>query len=34
MLVTNPLARRSWAPELIASLSRGWWILLLSASPA
>jgi uncharacterized membrane protein HdeD (DUF308 family) len=30
MLVTNPLARRAWARELIESVSRGWWILLLS----
>jgi uncharacterized membrane protein HdeD (DUF308 family) len=30
MLVTNPLAPRSWSRELIQSVSRGWWVLLLS----
>jgi hypothetical protein len=30
MLVTNPLGRRSWAPELIAPLSGGWSMLLFS----
>jgi uncharacterized membrane protein HdeD (DUF308 family) len=30
MLVTNPLAPRSWSRDLIRSVSRGWWVLLLS----
>src|SRR4051794_8681322 len=30
MLVTNPLAARSGSGVLIQSLSRGWWVLLLS----
>src|SRR4249920_537509 len=30
MLVTNPLARRSWSRELVRSVSSGWWLLLLN----
>ncbi len=30
MLVTNPLASRSWSRELVKSVSSGWWVLLLS----
>jgi uncharacterized membrane protein HdeD (DUF308 family) len=30
MLVTNPLASRSWSRELVESVSKGWWLLLLS----
>jgi uncharacterized membrane protein HdeD (DUF308 family) len=30
MLVTNPLAPKSWSRELIRSVSSGWWVLLLS----
>jgi uncharacterized membrane protein HdeD (DUF308 family) len=30
MLVTNPLVSRSWSRDLITSVSRGWWVLLLS----
>jgi uncharacterized membrane protein HdeD (DUF308 family) len=30
MLVTNPLAPRSWSRELVNSVSKGWWALLLS----
>jgi uncharacterized membrane protein HdeD (DUF308 family) len=30
MLVTNPLAPRSWSREIVKSVSSGWWVLLLS----
>jgi len=30
MLVTNPLAPKSWSRELVRSVSSGWWVLLLS----
>ena len=30
MLVTNPLAPRSWSRQLVRSVSSGWWVLLLS----
>jgi uncharacterized membrane protein HdeD (DUF308 family) len=30
MLVTNPLAPKSWSRELVRSVSGGWWVLLLS----
>jgi uncharacterized membrane protein HdeD (DUF308 family) len=30
MLVTNPLAQRSWARQTIEAVSRGWWVLLVS----
>jgi uncharacterized membrane protein HdeD (DUF308 family) len=30
MLVTNPLAPRSWSREIVRSVSSGWWVLLLS----
>src|SRR4051812_3739419 len=30
MLVTNPLAPKSWSRELVRSVSSGWWLLLLS----
>jgi uncharacterized membrane protein HdeD (DUF308 family) len=30
MLVTNPLAPRSWGREVVKSVSSGWWVLLLS----
>jgi len=29
MLVTNPLAPRSWSREVVRSVSSGWWVLLL-----
>ena len=31
MLVTNPLAPKSWSRELARSVSSGWWVLLLSS---
>jgi uncharacterized membrane protein HdeD (DUF308 family) len=30
MLVTNPLAPRSWRREVVKTVSSGWWVLLLS----
>jgi uncharacterized membrane protein HdeD (DUF308 family) len=30
MLVTNPLSPRSWARDVVKSVSSGWWTLLLS----
>jgi uncharacterized membrane protein HdeD (DUF308 family) len=30
MLLTNPLAPRSWSREIVRSVSSGWWVLLLS----
>jgi len=30
MLVTNPLSPRTWGREIVESVSKGWWTLLLS----
>ena len=30
MLVANPLSPRSWGREVVDSVSKGWWALLLS----
>ena len=32
MFVMNPLARPSWAHEVVQSVSRGWWLFLVTGT--